>query len=500
MGKNLDVLKARLADSNALHAAVAIMDWDQQTLMPKGGAEARAHHVGILSRMAHEVFVADETLRALEGAKGEVEEGTDDAAMLRVTQRDLDVQTKIPASLVEEKSMLSSQAHEAWVTARATNTFTKFAPTLEKMFEIAGREAECLGYKEHIYDALTDMYEEGATKNRWDSMFDSIRQPLVNLVKNIKESNTKPNDKFLYDEWPIERQGAFTETIIQAVGFSFERGRQDTAPHPFCTGWSVGDIRLTTRFKQYLPSSIMGSLHEAGHGMYEQGSPMAWDRTPLAGGVSLGVHESQSRTWENIVGRSKAFWQHFYPSLQQTFPALESHDLDEWYRCLNKVEPSLIRVEADEVTYNLHVMVRFELECDLLTQKLAIKDLPDAWNAKYESYLGVTPPSDSEGCLQDVHWSMGSIGYFPTYSMGNLLSYQIWNVLKAEVGDVDALMAKGDFQPILAWLQKKIYSQGRRFKPGELVEQVTGKPLGATDYLDAITAKYGELYGLSIGV
>jgi carboxypeptidase Taq len=284
--------------------------------------------------------------------------------------------------------------------------------------------------------------------------------------------------------------------LVQAIGFDFTRGRQDTAPHPFCTGWSIGDIRLTTRYKPYIGSAIFGSLHEAGHGMYEQGSPMSWDRTPLAGGVSLGVHESQSRTWENIVGRSKAFWSYFLPALQGKFPALDGYDLDTFYRAINKVEPSYIRVEADELTYNLHVLTRFEIECDILSDKLKVKDLPEAWNAKYSEYLGITPRNDAEGCLQDVHWSTGLIGYFPTYSMGNLLSYQIWGALQNDVPNTDELMAAGNFAPILGWLQENVYSQGRRYTPKELIQRVTGKPMAATDYLAALEKKYTEIYDL----
>lgn len=492
----IEQLKNRLADVNALTSAVAIMDWDQQTYMPKGGANARAEHVGILSRMAHEMFTADETQRLLESARGETREGTDEEALLRVTQRDLDMRTKIPAALVEEKTKLAALAHEKWVEARANNDFASFAPLLEKMFDIARQEAEYLGYKEHIYDALLDQYEEGATAADARRMFEALKGPNVALVKEITERGRKIDDSALYGEWDEGKQRQFTEKLVRAIGFDMERGRQDTAPHPFCTGWSVGDIRLTTRFKPYVGAAIFGSLHEAGHGMYEQGSPTQWDRTPLAGGVSLGLHESQSRTWENIVGRSKPFWKHFLPDLQGTFPSLSSFDLDSWYRAINKVEPSFIRVEADEVTYNLHVLVRFEIECDVLTKKLAVKDMPEAWNAKYTEYLGITPRNDSEGCLQDVHWSMGSIGYFPTYSMGNLLSYQIWNALRKDVGDTDALMEQGNFAPILEWLQQKIYRQGRKYTPKELVMRVTGKPMGAEDYLAGLDKKYREIYDL----
>jgi carboxypeptidase Taq len=491
---NFERLKNRLADINALTSAVGIMEWDQQTFMPRGGAAARAEHVGILSRMAHELFTADETQKLLETAKGETREGTDEEAMLRVTQRDIDLRTKIPATLVEEKTKLAAQAHEVWVKARAENDFASFIPMLERMFDIARQEAEYLGYKDHIYDALLDQYEEGATAADVRNMFNALKTPNVNLVRDIAERGRKIDDSALYGEWDVAKQREFTEVLVRAIGFDMDRGRQDTAPHPFCTGWSVGDIRLTTRYKPYIGSAIFGSLHEAGHGMYEQGSPQKWDMTPLVGGVSLGFHESQSRTWENIVGRSKSFWKRFLPELQKRFPALASFDLDTWYRAINKVEPSFIRVEADEVTYNLHVLVRFELECDILTRKLAVKDLPEAWNAKYAEYLGVTPENDAQGCLQDVHWSQGSVGYFPTYSMGNLLSYQIWNVLRRDLGDTDALIEAGDFQPILGWLQKNIYSQGRKYTPKDLVMRVTGKPMAADDYIQGIDAKYRQIY------
>ncbi len=492
MPSALETLKSRLADVNALHAALTMMDWDQQTYMPKGGATARAEHIGILSRMAHETFVADETRTALDASSPEAE---DDEAMLRVVRRDLDLATKLPTSLVEEKSRLSAIAHERWVEARAKSDFASFAPTLERMFEIAREEAQFLGYKESIYDALLDQYEQGATAADARAMFDAIKGPQVALVKSIA-AQPVIDDSLLYGDWSKTLQGEFTEMLVQAIGFDFARGRQDTAPHPFCTGWSVGDIRLTTRYKPYIGSAIFGSLHEAGHGMYEQGSPMSWDRSPLAGGVSLGVHESQSRTWENIVGRSKPFWSHFLPALQAKFPALASYDLNTFYRAINRVEPSYIRVEADELTYNLHVLVRFEIELDVLTDKLKVKDLPEAWNAKYAEYLGITPRNDAEGCLQDVHWSMGSIGYFPTYSMGNLLSYQIWNALKKDVPNTDELMASGNFAPILGWLRDNVYAQGKRYAPKELIQRVTGKPMGAEDYLAGLNAKYSEIYNL----
>ncbi len=489
MPSSLDRLKDVLADVNALRSATALLEWDQQTFMPHGGAEARAEHLGRLSKLAHEAFTADETQRLVRESQGE----GDDAILLRVVGRDLDLATKLPTELVAEKTRLGAIAHEEWVKARAENDFASFAPTLERMFEIARQEAEHLGYTDHIYDALLDQYEEGATAADARAMFDAIKGPQVELVKAVVASGPV-DDSVLYGDWDVDAQRSFTEEAVRAIGFDFGRGRQDTAPHPFCTGWSVGDVRLTTRYKPYLGSAIFGSLHEAGHGMYEQGSPARWDLTPLAGGVSLGLHESQSRLWENIVGRSLPFWRRFLPALQSRFPQLGGLAPESFYRAINKVEPSLIRVEADELTYNLHVLVRFELECDILTGALAVKDLPEAWNAKYEAYLGIRPETDSEGCLQDVHWSMGSIGYFPTYSMGNLLSYQLWHTLQRDLGDTDALIERGDFAPILGWLTDKVYAKGRSVKPKDLVREVTGKPMGADDYLAGLGSKYRELF------
>lgn len=482
-------------DLNALGSAVNFLDWDQQTYLPHGGSEARAEHVGILGRMAHELLTDDQTLRLLEAAEKESAPGSVDAALCRIVRRNYELATKIPASLVAEKSRLSSLAHEKWVVARKNNDFKSFAGDLETMFDIARQEAEYFGYKAHIYDALVDQYEEGATHADCAAMFATIKKPLGELLKAI-QSKPQVDDRDLYGEWDKAKQNEFTLHLVKSIGFDLERGRQDVAPHPFCSTFSIGDVRLTTRFTDYLPSAVFSSLHEAGHGLYEQGSPMELDRTPLAGGVSLGVHESQSRTWENIVGRSKAFWVRFFPDLVKAFPQLSHYNADTFFRAVNKVQPSFIRVEADEVTYNLHTMVRFELESEVLTGKLAVKNLPEAWNAKYTEYLGITPRNDSEGVLQDVHWSGAMIGYFPTYSIGNLLSYQIWRALQREVGDTDALIAKGDFAPILGWLIEKVYSQGSRYTPKDLVMRVTGKALDANDYVEGLTAKYREVYSL----
>lgn len=488
-------LKKRFYDINALNSAISLMDWDQQTYMPKGGATARAQHVGILSRMSHELLVDDATQRLISAAASDAS-SDDDQALIRVAKRQYDLATKIPVDLVEEKSILSSEAHEAWVEARKNSDFASFAPTLARMFDIARQEAEYLGYSDDIYDALLDQYEEGARAADCDRMFEALKQPTVALVADITASGNQVDDKILYGDWDHAAQSDLTELLVKQIGFSFENGRQDTAPHPFCTNFAVNDVRLTTRYMDYLPSSIFSSLHEAGHGMYEQGSDVKYDRTPLAGGISLGVHESQSRTWENIVGRSLAFWQYFMPEVHKRFPAMAGLDASSWTRLINKVEPSYIRVEADEVTYNLHVLIRYEIEREILKRELDVKDLPEAWNSKMKAYLGITPRNDGEGCLQDVHWSMGAIGYFPTYSMGNLLSYQIWEKLRADLGDTDELIAKGEFAPILGWLQEKIYRPASSKTPRDLVMSVTGKPMGAEDYLKNLTSKYRSLYGI----
>ncbi|MCW5937417.1 MAG: carboxypeptidase M32 [Fimbriimonadaceae bacterium] len=494
-----DALLDRLYDVNALNMSIWIMDWDQQTYMPPGGGEARAEHCGRLARMAHEAFVSDETQKLLAAAE---QEGGDELAQatLRVVRRDMAQRTKIPASLVAEKSGLASRAHEEWVQARANDNFAGFAPTLDRLFDICRQEADYLGYTDHPYDALTDLYEEGATKAGWDAMFDQIRQPLTDLTKRLGESGNQADNSFLFGDWDKGAQMAFTKRLSEACGFNFSQGRQDTAAHPFCTNFAIHDVRLTTRFLDELTSSIFGTLHETGHGLYEQNSPIEWDRQPLAGGVSLGVHESQSRLWENIVGRSKGFWKTWLPELKKTFPAIGDVSLEQFHRAVNRVEPSLIRVEADEVTYNLHIMVRYEAECDLLTQKLKVKDLPDYWNAKYEKYLGITPPNDRQGCLQDVHWSGGSVGYFPTYSMGNLLSFQIWEALTRDLGDGEQLIESGRLGDVLDWLRENVYRHGRRFTPKDLIKRATGKELTADAYLAGITKKYEAVYGLTAGV
>lgn len=496
MSSALDRLVSRYQDLQAIDSAIGLMNWDRQVLMPKGGADARTAQVGRLTRMHHEIITSDEMRRLLEDAAKEAEPGSDDAATVRVLRRDLDVETKLPLAHVERKAKVSSEAYEIWKTAKATSNFSLLSPLLEQLFDLAREKAELLGYTDHIYDPLIDLYEQGAKQADAARMFDQIKAPIVELVREIRTDGRPVDDSQLIGDWDQPKLREFAQETASQIGFDFNRGRLDIAPNAFCGGTTSRDVRMTTRPSEHVKGIVSSSLHEMGHGLYEQGSPAAWDRTPLAGGTSLAVHESQSRLWENIVGRSLPFWTYFLPRLQAHFPALASFAPETWYRAISKVEPTYIRVGADELTYNLHILVRFELECEILTGKTAVRDLPEAWNQKYSDYLGITPRNDGEGCLQDVHWSRGSIGYFPTYAMGNLIGGQVWAVLRKDVADVDGSMARGEFGPILGWLQEKIYSQGQRYEPRDLVKRVTGREMGSEDWLAYANAKYRGIYEL----
>jgi carboxypeptidase Taq len=489
-------LLSRFADYNAITVATSLMHWDRQILMPPGGAAARTAQVSSLTRMAHELMTSEETQRLVEDAEREAQTD-EERATARVLRRELDIKTKLPTELVERKSRVSSDAYEVWKKAKAESNFDLLAPYLQELFDIARETAERRGYQAHVYDPLIDLFEEGATQADAARMFESIKGPIVELVRAIKEQGRPVDDSMLHGDWDKPRLRDFAQRAAAVVGFDFERGRLDVANNAFCTNFSPSDVRMTTRPSDHLKGIVSSSLHEMGHGLYEQGSPQEWDRTPIVGGISLAVHESQSRMWENIVGRSRGFWKRFLPDLQATFPQLSTLDPEGMYRAINKVEPSFVRVGADELTYNLHILTRFELECDVLTRKTAVKDLPEAWNAKYTEYLGITPPNDGLGVLQDVHWSRGMVGYFPTYSMGNLISYQIWATLNGDIPNTEELMEAGEFKPILGWLQEKIYRKGKLYAPRELVTQVTGRPMEATDFLKGLTAKYSDIYGLS---
>jgi carboxypeptidase Taq len=497
----LEGLKARMQDVLSLRAASNLMGWDQQTMMPRGGAEARARHLETLAKFAHVHFVDAETARLLEKAAAETSSlpaTHDDACLVRVTQRDYNLACKVPADFVAELTRLTALAHEVWAKARAENNFADFAPTLAKIMALKQQEAQYLGYSDHIYDALLDTYEPDVKTADVTAMFDTLKVDLIPLVRAISARADSVSAVPLHQPFDEAKQKAFAEMVIGHYGFDFSRGRQDRAVHPFCQSFSQSDVRITTRYDaNWLSPAFFGTLHETGHAMYEQGSAPEIDAHGLGGGASLGVHESQSRLWENVVGRGRAFWQHFYPQLQATFPEqLGKVDLDNFYRAINKVAPSFIRVEADEVTYNLHIIIRFELERDLLAGKMPIGNLRDAWNAKYQEYLGIVPPTDTLGVLQDIHWSAGLVGYFPTYSMGNLLSVQLFNKAVAAHPSITTELAEGKFATLRQWMHENLYRHGRKFTPKQLISNATGEAMQSRDYMAYLKAKYSAIYGL----
>lgn len=499
MEEKLCKLKELLARVYDLGAAEAVLSWDQETYMPPGGAEARAQQLATLAKLAHEFFTSEEIGKLLEDLEPQVRQldyDSDDASLVRVTKRDYERAVKVPSALVAEITKAASLGREAWKEAKATSNFLKFYPHLERIVELSIRKAEALGYKERIYDALLEGYEPGMKTSQIEKIFADLKEKLVPIVRQIA-SCEKPDDSFLHKEYDERVQWDFGLEVIKDFGFDLKKGRQDTSAHPFTTGFSVSDVRLTTRIqKDYFPSAFFSTIHECGHGLYHQGIDPALERTPLAEGASLGMHESQSRLWENLVGRSRLFWLHYYPRLKKRFPSqLRYVSLERFYRAINKVEPSLIRVEADEVTYNLHIMLRFELENAMLEGRIKIKDLPQIWNAKMEEYLGIVPPNDAQGVLQDIHWSQAYLGYFPTYSLGNLISAQIFEQAKKDIPSLPEQISSGQFGELLSWLRNNIYRHGRKFTSNELLKRITGKELQAESYLKYIREKYSEIYG-----
>ena len=498
--EKLEQLKAHVARAIDLMHAAAVLGWDQEVNMPDGGVDARSEQLSTLSSMAHEIVTSDETGAMIEAAEAEVDEmdyGTDEASLVRVMRREYDKRTKIPTELVVRQSRASSQAFVAWRKAREAKDFAQFEPHLEEIVEIQREKADYLGYEDHPYDALLDQFEPGITTAQIEALFNDLKDGLVPLTQEIADQ-PQVDDEFLTREYDPEKQWDFTLLLLRDIGYDFNCGRQDKAPHPFTTEFAASDVRVTTRVNPNRPqAAIFGSVHEGGHALYEQGSPEKFERTVLAGGATLGLHESQSRLWENQVGRSLPFWAHYYPILRAFFPEpLEGVSLNGFYRAINKVEPSFIRVEADEVTYNQHIFVRFELEKALVTGDLAVSDVPEAWNAKYEEYLGITPPDDALGCLQDIHWSHATIGYFPTYTLGNLMSAQIYGQAEKDLTGLTSEFAKGEFASLLDWLRERVHSHGAKFTAPELMEREFSQSLSAQPLLDYLRTKYTEIYDL----
>ncbi len=496
----LEQLRAHLAPIEDLKAAAAVLAWDQETFMPDGGAEARARQLSTLQSTAHERFVSEKTGTLLDRATEAVEDADpldDDASLVRVTRREYERDRCVPSSLVAELSEATSRAKQAWKKARTEDDFSIFAPHLETLVELSIEKAEAIGYEEEPYDALLEEFEPGLTTTEVADTFETLRDDLVPLVDAIADA-PQLDDDLLHRSYPQEKQKQLGEQVLQDIGYDFDRGRQDVSPHPFTTSFSVDDVRITTRYDEsFFPSAFFSMIHEGGHALYEQGIAPNLDRTPLANGASLGIHESQARLWENHVGRSRPFWRHYFPTLQDAFPdALGDTGLDAFYRAVNRVEPSLIRVEADEVTYNLHVMLRFELERGLIDGRVAVNDLPPLWNEAMDDYLGVVPDTDADGVLQDVHWSMGAFGYFPTYTLGTLTAAQLMGTLRKDLPDLDERLVEGDVRPLLDWLRTHVHRHGRKMTAPELLERGTGQELSAGPWLRYAHGKFGPLYDL----
>ena len=500
MKEKLTQLKQRLAEISDLQGAASVLGWDQQTYLPPKGAEARGYQLSTLSRLAHMKFVDPAIGQLLEDLKPygeELEPDSNDARLIRVTEREYKIATKVPSEFVAEFSQVTTMAHGAWEKAREKDDFSMFQPHLEKIVDMVRQYAEFFAPYDHVYDPLLDRFEPGMKTMAVKKIFEELRPQQVALIQAISEQE-QVDDSFLYQEFDKQKQLDFGNEVITKYGFDWERGRQDEAVHPFTTSFGVDDVRFTTRVNpNFLNSALFGTLHESGHAIYDQGSDPKLSRTPLASGASLAVHESQSRMYENLIGRSYDFWVHFYPRLQEVFPSqLGEVDLDTFYKGINKVETSLIRVEADEATYNLHIMLRLELEIAIMEGRLEVADLPAAWNARMEEYLGLTPPSDSVGVLQDVHWSSGMFGYFSTYALGNLVSAQLWEKINESITDLSEEIQAGEFSSLLTWLRGNVHIHGRKFEPQELVKRVTGSKIDPAPYIQYLREKYGEIYQL----
>jgi carboxypeptidase Taq len=500
--KTVEALTTRLLEIQRINSAAALLSWDQETHMPAGGGEARAEQISTLQGIAHQKFVSPEIERLLdawvEPESGAIRESPGDGwdeparSLLREVWRDYSRAKKLPSDFVMTLSRECSLAQQVWVEAKEHRAFSKFLPNLRTVLSLKREEAEYLGYRDSPYNALLDVYEPGSTIAALRPLFAQVKERLVPLLKKIQQSSVQIDDSILFHTYDQARQLEFGRMILIAMGYDFERGRLDLSAHPFTTSFHPTDVRVTTRVHEHdLQSCLFSCIHEGGHGLYDQGLDPRYFGTPLGDSVSLGIHESQSRMWENCVGRSRAFWRFFYPMLQQTFHhQLRALDGEQFYAAINRVKPSLIRVEADELTYNLHIMLRFEIEQDLIEGRTRPEDLPGIWNQKMEEYLGIVPSDDAEGVLQDVHWSFGAFGYFPTYQLGNVMSVQIWEAAQAALPGLDEAFERGAFSELRTWLQEHLYALGRKLTPKETLERVVGRPLDPEPYLRYLQSRY----------
>lgn len=504
MSDKLQQLKEILGEVSDLQTASSVLGWDQQTYMPPGGAEARGHQLGTLGKLAQIRFTSDEVGWLIEDLKKELggekilgSLDSDEASLVRVTARDFEKARRVPPEFVLEQALVTARAFEAWREARRKSDFSIFQPHLERVVELVKRYITFFPPAEHPYDILLDNFEPGMKTREVQEIFKSLRPKQSALLKAIA-AGKQVDASMLQGAYNEKKMEKFSVDIATRFGFDWTRGRQDRAPHPFQTTFSINDVRITTRFEKENPIAMLFStMHETGHALYEMGIKEKYERTPLMGGASLAVHESQSRLWENLVGRSMPFWQYFYPEFKKLFPAqLDGVGLKSFYKAINRVQPSFIRLNADEATYNMHIMLRLELEIGMVEGSLQVRDLPDAWNDKMQEYLGIRPPSDAVGVLQDVHWSGGALGYFSTYALGNLVSAQLWERITADLPDLGSEIARGRFESLLEWLRKNLHGFGRKYEPQQLVKKITGSGISSEAYVRYLTRKYSEIYAL----
>jgi len=489
-------LQERLAEIADLGRAAGVLGWDQRTMMPRQGGEARAEALATVSRLAHERFVSDEVGSLLERLRPYEEShgyDSDEASLIRVARRDWEKDRRVPAELQGELTRAGSRGQAAWIAARAADDFASFLPYLKGNLELKRRYIECFEPAEEPYDVLLDDFEPGMKTAEVREVFAVLRPALTEIVASAPALDAS----FLLGDFPVERQEAFAREVVARLGFEDDSWRLDPTHHPFCASFGNRDVRLTTRYRGDDLESVWSTLHEAGHGLYAHGIAAALQRSPLAHAPSLGLNESQSRTWENLVGRSLPFWRCFYTRLQEQFPAqLGGVELDAFWRAINRAEPGLIRVDADETTYSLHIILRFELEQELIAGTLAPEDLPEAWNERMREFLGVEVPGNADGVLQDVHWSAGGIGYFPTYALGNVISLQIWEHVRRELPDLDAQLEAGELRGLGEWLRERVYRHGRKFTPKETLGRAIGtQELDPQPYLAYLRAKTENLRG-----
>ncbi len=500
MEEKLRKLMELVAEITDINHSIALLGWDQQVFMPLGGAEERGYMMGTLGKIAHEKLLSEEMGTILADLKKylpELDPDSENYRIISVTATDYAKTISVPSAFIMERAKTVSLAQQAWLEARAKSDFSIFRPHLDRVIELSRHYVSFFPPTEHPYDTLLDIFEPGMKTSEVQFIFNELRPQQVELIHAISQQ-PQVDDSFLHLAYDEKLMWEFSVKVATAFGYDWKRGRQDPTTHPFCQSIGSDDVRITSRWVPELPFALLfGTMHETGHALYEQGIGHTWSRTALEGGASLGIHESQSRMWENLVGRSHAFWEFFYPQLQDCFNVqLGNVSLNQFFRAINKVKPSYIRVEADEATYNLHIMLRLEIEIAMLEGSISTKDLPGIWNEKMKNYLGVVPPDDAKGVLQDIHWSGGMLGYFSTYALGNLISAQLWEKFKFLNPDLDNQFRQGDFSSLLSWLRVKIHQYGRKYEPQELIQRVTKSNINSGSYIRYLNTKYSEIYNL----